>query len=166
MSAADKRRVPFRHELRPGDLGWVVTRHGVLYAEEYGWDVTFEAVVAEIASGLGQRVAPDRERAWFAELDGETVGCVFLERQSDEVAKLRLLLVEPVARGAGLGRRLVEECVGFARQVGYRRVTLWTMNVLHPARRIYERAGFRLVHAEPCRRFGHDLVSETWELEL
>jgi GNAT superfamily N-acetyltransferase len=165
MSAGDD-GVTFRHELRPGDLGWVVARHGVLYAEEYAWDVTFEAVAAEIVAKLGQSADPARERAWLAERGGQLVGCVFLERQSDEVAKLRLLLVEPAARGAGLGSRLVGECVAFARRAGYRRLTLWTMHVLLPARRIYERHGFRLVHAEPCRCFGHDLVSETWELEL
>jgi N-acetylglutamate synthase-like GNAT family acetyltransferase len=166
MTANDDRPITFRHELRPGDLGWVVGRHGVLYAEEFGWDATFEAVAAEIVARLGQPVDPVRERAWLAEQDERLVGCVFLERQSDEVAKLRLLLVEPEARGVGLGSRLVRECVAFARQAGYRRVRLWTMSVLLPARRIYERCGFRLVDAEPCRRFGHEMVSETWELEL
>jgi predicted N-acetyltransferase YhbS len=166
MAGPDDERVTMRHELRPGDLGWVVARHGVLYAEEYRWDVTFEAVAAEIVAKLGQHHDPARERIWLAERDGERVGCVFLERQNDEVAKLRLLLVEATARGVGLGGRLVRECVEFARQAGYRQVTLWTMSMLLPARRIYERVGFRLVKAEPVCRFGHEMMSETWELEL
>lgn len=151
---------------RPGDMGWVIHRHGALYAKEYGWDETFEALVAEIAAQFIKNLDQKRERCWIAELNGEPVGSVFLVKHTDEVAKLRLLLVEPAARGHGVGRRLVEECVQFARDCGYRKIVLWTQNILTAARKIYERTGFRLVKSEPNRAFGADLVSETWELDL
>jgi DNA-binding MarR family transcriptional regulator len=151
---------------RPGDMGWIVHRHGALYAQEYGWDDTFEALVAEIAAGFIKDFDPKRERCWIAECDGEIVGSVLLVGETDEVAKLRLLYVEPKARGLGIGKRFVEECIRFARASGYRRITLWTNDVLHAARNIYAATGFSLVKAEPHHSFGHDLVGENWELEL
>jgi DNA-binding MarR family transcriptional regulator/GNAT superfamily N-acetyltransferase len=151
---------------QPGDMGWVIHRHGALYAQEYGWDERFEALVAEIAAKFIQNFDPKRERCWIAEKDGEIVGSVFLVRQSARVAKLRLLLVEPTARGLGLGRRLVEECIRFARQAGYRKITLWTQSSLNAARHIYKTEGFEIVKKEAYRDFGHDHISETWELML
>ena len=136
-----------RHQ--PGDIGWIIHRQGRLYAEEYGWDETYEGLVAEILAGFVKNFDPRRERAWIAEMDGGIVGSVFLVRQDDAVAKLRLLYVEPAARGLGIGGRLVEEVIAFARLKGYRTLTLWTNDILAAARRIYEAAGFRLVVAGP-----------------
>jgi DNA-binding MarR family transcriptional regulator/N-acetylglutamate synthase-like GNAT family acetyltransferase len=150
----------------PGDLGWVVQRHGALYAAEYGWDASFEALVARIVADYADRGDRRREAAWIAELGGEPAGCVFCMRKTDTTAQLRLLLVEPRARGLGMGGRLVAECVSFARRAGYREMVLWTNDVLHAARRIYQRAGFRLAGSEPHHSFGHDLVGQDWRLPL
>jgi DNA-binding MarR family transcriptional regulator/GNAT superfamily N-acetyltransferase len=151
---------------RPGDMGFVIASHGALYAQEYGWDISFEALVAEIAAQFVKSCDPAREHCWIAELDGEPVGSVFLVRASDEVAKLRLLIVTPQARGLGIGKRLVGECTAFARARGYKSMTLWTQSILTAARAIYQVAGFRLVREEPHHSFGVDLVGETWELAL
>jgi GNAT superfamily N-acetyltransferase len=151
---------------RPGDLGWVVQSHGALYASEYGFDASFESLVAEIAAKFLASFDASRERCWIADSDGTQVGSVFLMRHSDDVAKLRLLLVDPAGRGQGLGQRLVAECIGFARQCGYRKITLWTQSILVAARKIYQDAGFVLVATEPHRSFGQSLVGETWEMEL
>jgi DNA-binding MarR family transcriptional regulator/N-acetylglutamate synthase-like GNAT family acetyltransferase len=153
-------------EPRPGDLGWVVHRHGALYAEEYGWDERFEALVAGIVARFVKHFDAARERCWIAEIDGERVGAVLVVKQSRSTAKLRLLIVEPRARGRGLGRRLVEECIAFARAKGYRKLALWTQSNLAAARAIYKRCGFRRVRKERHSSFGYDLVGEFWQLEL
>lgn len=150
----------------PGDLGWVVASHGAIYAREFGWDAGFEGLVAGIVADFARKAEPARERCWIAEKAGKRLGCVFLVKADETTAKLRLLLVESQARGTGLGRRLVGECVQFARRTGYRRMTLWTHQNLIAARRLYEEAGFRRVAAEARRSFGQDVVSETWELTL
>lgn len=151
---------------RPGDMGWVVQSHGALYAGEYGFDSSFEALVAEITAKFLASFDASRERCWIADIDGAQVGSIFLVRHSDDVAKIRLLLVDPAGRGQRLGQRLVAECIAFARACGYRKITLWTQSILLAARKIYQDAGFKLVATEPHRSFGQSLIGETWELEL
>jgi DNA-binding MarR family transcriptional regulator/GNAT superfamily N-acetyltransferase len=151
---------------RSGDMGWVVARHAVTYAEEYHWDLSFEGLVAEIVAEFIRNFDQSRECCWIAEIDGEPVGSVFLVKETNDRARLRLLLVEPKARGLGIGRRLVDECVRFARQRGYHTITLWTHSILTAARHIYEDAGFRLVSTEQYKKFGQHLVGETWDLAL
>jgi DNA-binding MarR family transcriptional regulator/GNAT superfamily N-acetyltransferase len=149
---------------RPGDMGWVVHRHGALYYDEYGWDERFEALVAQIAADFVKNFDEKRERCWIAELDGEPVGSVFVVKENKSTAKLRLLLVEPKARGRGLGKRLVEECIAFARDKGYRKLVLWTQSNLAAARHIYKQTGFKRVKREPHRTFGVPVIGEYWEL--
>jgi len=151
---------------RPGDMGFVIRQHGLLYAREYGWDERFEALVAEIAARFLANFDPHRERCWIAERGGEAVGSVFLVKETDETARLRLLLVDPSARGTGLGGRLVGECIAFAREAGYRSVVLWTQSILSAAQHLYRKAGFQLTHEEPHSEFGIPLTSQTWELQL
>lgn len=151
---------------RPGDLGWVVQAHGEVYAAEFGWDTTFEALVARIVGDFANGHDPAREAAWIAEVDGTRVGTVFCVAADGGTARLRILLVHPGARGLGIGRRLVDTCLAFARSAGYRQVTLWTNDVLTAARRIYQAAGFRLVDEERHTSFGRDLVGQTWVLDL
>lgn len=150
----------------PGDLGWIVYRHGVLYASEYGWDASFEGLTAEIVAAFAKNTDKARERCWVAECDGHILGAVFLVRDDDETARLRLLYVEPEARGQGVGRKLVELCINFARGAGYRRIVLWTHDVLVAARQIYRAYGFELIENDAHRAFGKDVVSEVWKLEL
>jgi DNA-binding MarR family transcriptional regulator/GNAT superfamily N-acetyltransferase len=151
---------------RPGDMGWVVHRHGALYAQEYGWDERFEALVAGVAKNFIDHFDPARERCWIAELNGEPAGSILLVKKTKTTAKLRLLLVEPRARGLGLGARLVAECIAFAREKGYHRLVLWTQSNLDAARAIYRKQGFKLAKSEPHASFGYDLVGEYWELKL
>jgi DNA-binding MarR family transcriptional regulator/GNAT superfamily N-acetyltransferase len=151
---------------RPGDIGWVISRHGAIYAQEFGWDISFEALVAEIAAQFVRVYDPLREHCWIAEIDGEPAGSIMLVKASDEVAKLRLLLVDKNARGFGVGRALTEQCIRFARDAGYSSITLWTQSMLVAARAIYQRAGFRKISQEKHHSFGADLVGETWELKL
>jgi DNA-binding MarR family transcriptional regulator/GNAT superfamily N-acetyltransferase len=151
----------------PGDYGWVVQRHGALYAHEYGFDASFEALVARVVADYANHHDPERERAWIAEVSGRSVGCIFCMRRDERTAQLRCLLVEPSARGMGVGQALVDSCVAFARDAGYERIVLWTNDVLLDARRLYERAGFRLITSTPHRSFGRkDLVGEDWALAL
>ena len=153
-------------EPRPGDLGWVVARHAELYAQEYQWGGNFEGICAQIVADFATKYDPACERCWIAEMESRNVGCVFLVKDSETVARLRLLLVDPAARGRGLGKRLTDECVQFARRSGYRSITLWTHSVLTAARHIYETAGFRLTSSEKRKSFGQDVVSEYWDMTL
>lgn len=167
LGDGDEPKLPYLlRPLQVGDVGWIVRRQGLIYAQDYGWDETYEALVAEILGAFVKSFDAKWERSWIAEREGEVVGSVFIVRQSDQVAKLRLLYVEPSARGLGIGKRLVEECIGFARAKGYRTLTLWTNDILVSARRIYEAAGFRLAEEERHHSFGKDLVGQTWNLEL
>jgi GNAT superfamily N-acetyltransferase len=162
----DQARVVVRPLDQPGDLGWVVQAHGQVYASEYDWDNSFEALVGRIVAAYATEHDPAREAAWMAEVNGQRAGCVFCVAADEETAKLRILLVHPSARGHGLGTRLVDTCVDFARAAGYRRITLWTNDVLGSARRIYQAAGFKLVEQQQHTSFGHNLVGQNWSLDL
>lgn len=164
--APAKPRAVILRALRPGDYGWVIARNAVLYAEQYGWDQTYEALVARIVADYANEHDPAAESAWIAELDGEPVGCVFCVRENEHTARLRLLLVEPTARGLGIGARLVEECLRFAERSGYTSITLWTNDVLSSARKIYQAAGFELTSEDPHHSFGKDLIGQTWTRSL
>jgi GNAT superfamily N-acetyltransferase len=161
-----ERDVTIRRIGEPGDLGWVVMAHGQVYAEEFGWDNSFEALVAQIVADYAAEHDPTRERAWVAEVDGERVGCVFCVAKDEVTAQLRILLVHPSGRGLGLGARLVDECVEFARSAGYERIVLWTNHPLVAAGHIYRAAGFQLTEESPHHSFGVDLVGQTYELDL
>jgi DNA-binding MarR family transcriptional regulator/N-acetylglutamate synthase-like GNAT family acetyltransferase len=151
---------------QPGDLGWIVQRQAILYVREYGWDDTYEALAADIVAQFIKSYDPKRERCWIAEKDSARIGAVLVAKGSEEIAKLRLLHVEPQARGLGIGKRLVQECINFARFAGYQKMTLWTQSILSAARHIYEEAGFRRVKEERHHSFGKDLTAETWEIDL
>ena len=167
LGAKPENRVPYiLRPHQPGDLGWVVQRHGALYAREFGWDTSFEGLVADIVGTFVRNFDPARERCWIAEKDGENVGSVIVVKGSEDVAQLRALLVEPRARGLGIGSRLVSECTRFARQARYKAIMLWTSANLHAARRLYEAEGYRLVKEEPQERFGPGFVGQYWEMEL
>ncbi|MGH9735622.1 MAG: bifunctional helix-turn-helix transcriptional regulator/GNAT family N-acetyltransferase [Candidatus Acidiferrales bacterium] len=167
LGGSPEARTPYLlRQHQPGDMGWVVERQGLLYVREYGWDETYEALAAEIVAQFIRNYDSKRERCWIAEKDGVRAGAVFAVKASEEVAKLRLLHVEPDARGLGIGKRLVEECIRFARQAGYKKMTLWTSTILTAARQIYAQAGFHLVRQEDQHGFGKDLTMETWELAL
>ncbi|RCW72913.1 bifunctional helix-turn-helix transcriptional regulator/GNAT family N-acetyltransferase [Pseudorhodoferax soli] len=165
-SAAPRPRTAVLREPRPGDMGWVIQQHGEIYAREYGWDARFEALVADIAARFVRNFQPGWERCWIAELDGQRVGSVFIARKSATVAQLRMLILAPAARGMGLGARLTDECLAFARAKGYRKMVLWTNSCLTAARGIYAARGFVLRKTEPYEDFGQSLVGETWELRL
>lgn len=160
------RPAPVLRAHRPGDMGWIIQQHGALYAREYGWNISFEALCAEIAAQFLKTFDPARERCWIAEIDSRQVGSVFLVKHTDDIAKIRLLLIDPAGRGIGLGKTLVDECIAFARACGYRKITLWTQSILLAARGIYQRAGFVRVATEPHHSFGQDLIGETWEIDL
>jgi DNA-binding MarR family transcriptional regulator/GNAT superfamily N-acetyltransferase len=167
LSERAEKRVPYI--LRPhqhGDMGYLVHRHGIIYAEEFNWNEQFEAVCATIVAEYLETFDPSCERTWIAEMDGEIVGSVFIARDSERVARLRLLIVESKARGLGLGTHLVDECIKFSKRVGYDKITLWTMSMLVGARKLYENAGFELIDEEPVDRFGHKMMSQTWDLVL
>ena len=167
LQRSDESRIELRRADRPGDLGWVVMAHGEVYHRQFGWNAEFEALVARIVADYAADHDPARESGWIAEVDGERVGCVFCMSGAEPgVAKLRILLVTPAARGLGLGARLVEQCLRFARDCGYRRITLWTNDVLVAARKIYQAYGFRLVDQERHHSFGRDLTGQHWELDL